>query len=372
MSIIQAIDELKSGIRPMYFDAEGTLASPVRSVGEAGSKRCFSVTNPDLPEYINDIPIRDVVIVLPNTDVDTCYGHWFSDTNSMPYLESKISEILLEQGLQTPNQRQFTIYLQVNDKLEPVPCYISTNFSTFMRQGMYVIDCKQLGFRDPHTDYPEFDPANLEELKELIDDFVTKDIPILYQLKYPDGGDGVNYIFNGTTRKVRFFGFDFSSKYGGCVINIEQPFKRTEIDKLEYAKYERSCINRVIDQLWCYKSMILNDQSVYYSRPKIHYDTLYPGRAHHLETFKREVEELKAKEDEVFAQCMLEHERRMAEWEELRKANIVVMEQFEEQKRAQFETEQIKQVRVQSWGEWLYSFINLITMIGGNESTNLE
>jgi hypothetical protein len=282
---------------------------------------------------MNDVRIRDVVIVLPNTDVDMCYGHWFCEPNSMPYLESKISDILLSLGLQTPNQRLFTIYLKVDDKLEPVPCYVSTNFAILSQQHKYVFDCKQLGHGEgPMSLYknpPQLDLENLEMVESLIRDFVHKEISILYKVRYPDGGDAVNYILDTNENQIHFFGFDFSSKYGSSVINIEQPIQSSN-DELAFLNYEKTCIDRVLDQLWAYKATIAKKHSIYYDHSIIdYYESLYPNQAQRRKELEQILKEIQKQRELEHQETIDRIAKLFEEIKEQEKQHAILMAQYE-------------------------------------------
>src|SRR5688572_23430676 len=194
--ILQAIYELKGGQRFIFFDNEGKLKSTVTAIGKGGSKRAFIVNNQELPQEINGINIHDVAIILPNTDVDSHYGHWFAKENSMPYLETTISDFLIKHGLKTANQRLFKIYLFVDDKYVEIPCYVSDNFSKLPDKKLYVIDCKQLG------DHQFFDrkyvELDIDDPRSLIKHFIEYEVPILYEIRWPRWGDCVNYAIDAS------------------------------------------------------------------------------------------------------------------------------------------------------------------------------
>jgi hypothetical protein len=168
-----------------------------------------------------------------------------------------------------------------------VPCYVSDNFVKLAEKGQYVIDCQHLGSGpmssyDKHPDLSFL--ADPIRLKSLIEDYVEKEIPILYQIRWRSSDDCVNFIFDGT---VHFFGFDFSSKQGTSIINIKNPTLRKMDNELAFLSYKRDCVNNMIDNLRAYKSFLEHGRSIYYKYfQRNFFQDLYPEEDQKIQTLK--------------------------------------------------------------------------------------
>lgn len=272
-NLVYILTRIKRGLKDehsVYFNNDKTLSSSLSSIGHGGSKRFFVVNNKNLDITINNKSIHDLVIALPNTDVDRCFGHWFQPHDSkivpMYKLESDISHKLHEFGLLTSNQTSYVIYLMHEDKgLIPVPCYVADSFHFLAtKKNMFVIDTKNLdnkSLKNCHHIWQSYNlnlgiyedglrlrDHNIDRWKSLCLHYIEHDIPKLYQIWFPTCGDSVNYVVTCENDKpiIRFFGFDFSSKHGGSVIDPYNIDIR-KYDEEEYRTYKYGHLRNLID-----------------------------------------------------------------------------------------------------------------------------
>jgi hypothetical protein len=237
---------------PVFLDKELTIKTTLKRIGCGGSKSIYVVENKEIDFYIDNRWIHDLVIVLPNTDVDSDYSHWFPKTQSivpMYRLESEISKTLNSYNVLTPEQRETEIFIEYEDKIYTIGCFVSNNFSILVKKGIYVIDNKNF-LRDSMKEYGDLwtdfvkDLITPNDWHELLSVYIQNDIPVLYKLNYPTNGDSVNFCIS--ENKFRFFGFDFSSKTSKRgVIDI----KNTQENKEDFNLYKLKCIRIAVEAI---------------------------------------------------------------------------------------------------------------------------
>ncbi len=271
--ILTKISEGLKGSNVIYFDNDECLSSTLSSIGYGGSKRFFTVDNKDIDIIIDGRSIHDLVIALPNTDVDRQFGHWFPPDSSniipMYKLESDISNKLRQVGLLTTNQTSYIIYLKHEEKgMIPIPCYVADSFrSLATKHKMFVIDTKNLNNKSLRNhdhiwssyqlnlgiceDGLHLSSESINCWTSLCKHYIEYDIPKLYDLGFPRYGDSVNYVmmYKDDIPIVRFFGFDFSSKQCNGVIDpyMDEFIKYSQID---FAEYKFHNLRNLIDYIF--------------------------------------------------------------------------------------------------------------------------
>lgn len=267
----------------VYFDKKHCLL--LNRIGEGGSKAIYTVINIGMNLHINGVSIHDLVIVLPNMDVDTCYGHWFPPENSniipMYQLEVDGSNELRKRGLLTANQTLFTIYIKdTNDEFIPINCYVSNNFcklvnldldtNTVKEDSIFVIDIKNFNgkvmkhYSHMWNNYNfnfgvdkieaglDLDQENKDCWIASLSKYIDHDIKELYLMNYPRYGDPVNFAIETKNGKhlFRFFGFDLSSKSCYSVIDVNT-FKNnlSVMESDDFINYKYRCLRHMIEYI---------------------------------------------------------------------------------------------------------------------------
>lgn len=162
-----------------------------RKLGQGGSKIAWEIS-------------ADYVLMLPSTDHDDPSSYW----PHVVHDEVLFSNILKAFGLMTTNNKLVTV--TINNST--IPAYISTNFRKFAHHGMFVFESKgKPPFAFPYINNTHYWHCMFKSL--------YKDAINMYRLQLPASGDSVNFIVlsrptttKGCDYKVRYFGFDFSSK----------------------------------------------------------------------------------------------------------------------------------------------------------------
>jgi hypothetical protein len=271
-------------VQQVYFDSDRKLSSGLIRIGEGGSKAIYIVENKELELYVNGKSIHDLVIILPNMDIDKNYSHWFPTENSstipMYKLEVDGAAELRDHGLITPNQTLFIIYIEDynnDNKLIPINCYVSDNFSKLAKlegehikdNSLFIIDKKNFGsgvmknYIHLWDTYKfNFGIKNLKDQLELgqdhidcwlsvLSEFINHDVRELYLLDYSIYGDAVNYVIQTKNGQhfFRFFGFDLSSKQGYSVID-PKTFKSADMFKSDdFIMYRYKCLKNLIEYI---------------------------------------------------------------------------------------------------------------------------
>ncbi len=183
----------------------------VSGLGRGGSKRAYRLDN-------------NLALLLPNADMDPLREvkqRWPEVVKG----EVKMSQFLTEVGLLSPRSEEVSITFKYNVQEHTVPAYTSLPFQMLKEQEhIYVVDCK-----NPESstwkpgDVQIFtsleDRYDLENWDAVINPFI-EDVKILQKYKLPMGGDSVNLALQKTVSgyALRYFGFDFTSKYGGTYV----------------------------------------------------------------------------------------------------------------------------------------------------------
>ncbi len=158
------------------------------------------------------------VLILPNLSTGAIPTYW----ERMVREETTISSFLDSIGLLTVSSIPTRVYLDstLNDG---IPAYFSLSFEYLASKQMYVVDTKSWESYWPgHLFFSWDDMQNLDKWQDIFQDFL-EDVYKVWCYKFY-GGDTFNYIIDHG--RLRFFGFDFSSKtrprnldlVPGCVV----------------------------------------------------------------------------------------------------------------------------------------------------------
>lgn len=139
--------------------------------------------------------------------------------------EVKMGEILTQIGLLNPSPQ--AVFIQLEGSNQKIPAYLCRSFISFMQEDIYVIDRK-----NPRTStwkshlLPQGEHLNVETWMIALNS-LCRDIARLCRYNIPTPSDSLNIAIVRNDEgidQVRYFGFDFSSKWGACPIPNLQAF----------------------------------------------------------------------------------------------------------------------------------------------------
>lgn len=226
-------------------DSTEVVKTSIKRVGQGGSKMVLAMDISD-----------SLVLVLGNTDVSLPL-YW----PVMCAQEVLVSQQIQAHGLLTANNQATTIYLD-HELTQDVPAYFSDSFAWLASRQQYVIDTKsdilwKGGFFQDHDDMM----TNIDLWKHILSIFINE-IDTMYKISIPRSGDSINYIV--IEGHLRYFGFDFASKSGGCLIIKE------EHDESKYEWYKYKHILYAIEYLmfqeyeaWGKRKMCIPSEELY-------------------------------------------------------------------------------------------------------------
>ena len=199
----------KSQLIPLYVQKnEKKFERVVQSLlGSGGSKRAYELED-------------GTALLMP-------YGESLSSTASTKKWSEMVDEEILgtrrvkELGLLACNLEKTTVFM-TNDSTIGVPAYLTETFNKLSLQGMWIIDQKNPKSSTWNKSLFRETPDSLDEKKwqKVLNPFL-KDIAKLLENNFMLYADNVNMAIveksdqsEEVKYEVRYFGFDFSSKYG--------------------------------------------------------------------------------------------------------------------------------------------------------------
>ncbi|MGD2169061.1 MAG: hypothetical protein PVI40_02330, partial [Chlamydiota bacterium] len=193
----------------------------LKILGNGGAKRIIEIQD-------------DEALAIPNMDVDSIHGI-VNGWKKMVEREIEISEDVLKLNLMAGSLKKVYLTINFSDSEEvAIPAYTTKTFQSLAKKGVFVIDRKQAAgttwsgsmLDSVFTEQNQLDKRKLDAmLQPLLEDAAKlslHDIPSVRDLLM--GTDSLNLAVVEKTRAVgsrlekdytlRYFGFDFSSKYG--------------------------------------------------------------------------------------------------------------------------------------------------------------
>ena len=172
----------------------------LKKLGSGGSKTAYQMSNDD-----------SSVLMLPNE-----IGYW----DNMVEQEVYVSQAIQCHGLLTSDNQKVNVYLSSNSS-DFIPAYTTYDFKYLAKHENYVMERGGGGDSTYKGGYftSEQDMANnVKKWNSLLSEFL-EDVRKIYQIGLPVGGDSFNFLITseGGNLKLRYFGFDFSSKQGFCL-----------------------------------------------------------------------------------------------------------------------------------------------------------
>lgn len=211
------------------------LIQPTRlkRIDVGGSKIAYSMNIDDT-----------LALLIGNTDVQNPGGYWAKMVDQ----ETIISDKLQEKGLLTANNRKTTIYLDSELK-KAIPAYFSDKFNYLATQSIYVLDTKNnrtTPWKGNIFSSEDEMMTNFDKWRQIMTSFI-EDIDRMYELSMPRRKlDCINYaiIKNDSSYHVRYFGFDFASKSGGC---LELNSQQIDHNSLEYQSFKYDHLRTAVE-----------------------------------------------------------------------------------------------------------------------------
>ena len=230
---------------PLYMkvnDSEFTKESLLKVLGRGGSKKAYELD-------------KGRCLMIPNMDVDPI-GAIAERWPRMVYEEVKMSELLTRLGLLSPSHRRVSLFLSENPHEERIPAYFSKTFAHFETEGVFIIDMKNQESstwkKDTHFLFASEEARlNIENWLAVIDPFLNDLANVaLYQI--PNGSDSCNVAIvkepsqsGDILYKLRYFGFDFSTKRG----RTEIPHS-PDVHHIPSLRWGISNLQRIIDRIF--------------------------------------------------------------------------------------------------------------------------
>lgn len=183
-------------------------------LGRGGSKKAIQIA-------------KGRALILPNMDVDPIANiarRW----ERMVLEEVKMSKILNRLGLLSPLSEQVSVTLTESSE-NVIPAYMSETFENLSLKGCFIIDTKNSDSstwkQGEHSLFQSDEERLSEKNWDSVFNSVLTDITKICLYDIPAGGDSLNIAVVKKASdsavcqyEVRYFGFDFSSKYESLVI----------------------------------------------------------------------------------------------------------------------------------------------------------
>lgn len=168
-------------------------------------------------------------LMVPNMDADSMYAiviRW----KRMVHEEVAMSQLLTKVGLLSPVSRRVTLSLSEDSHEGRIPAYLSETFESLGKtKGWLIIDTKNWQSstwkQGRHFLFNSEEERLTEKNWDSVVDSALTDVAKIAMYDIPAGGDSLNIAVlkkpsdsSVSQYEIRYFGFDFSSKYGQLTI----------------------------------------------------------------------------------------------------------------------------------------------------------
>lgn len=221
-------------------------AKLLETLGKGGSKKAILLDN-------------NRALLLPNMSTDSIEDI-LSRWKRMVHEELVMSEILTKLDLLSPQSRRVSISF-LNDSKEEIPAYLSKTFKALSEtQGLFIIDTK-----NPDSStwkkgkdflFKSMDDRLNENNWDYVLEQVLNDIVKICIHHLPISNDSINFAIVKNSSEsllsqyqVRYFGFDFSSKYR--TLKILTPKERESL--APNMNLALKLVNTVLDKIFAFE-----------------------------------------------------------------------------------------------------------------------
>lgn len=230
--------------RDLGVTREETL---LRVLGRGGSKKAVEIEG-------------GRALILPNTDVDDFIGIMYR-WKRMVDEEVAMSDLLIRLGLLSLSSKRVQISFSLEGKEGVIPAYLTESFASLAQtKGWFIIDTKNRQSSTWKFKTKFLFGSQEERLKEenwdSVVNMLLSDVAKIYFHNLPAFGDALNIaIVKNLPQKgvspyeVRYFGFDFSSKWGA----ISQPKIREKPPEFIDPNTISRLLNGILDSVFFYE-----------------------------------------------------------------------------------------------------------------------